>query len=235
MPVWLHHYRKSQFNKGDDLQVKHPLVRRLTSLQLGVVDALLQFQLSRPDLWQEFCNDENIQIFYSTKLGEIDTSISLTQQVLSKDYPLSPKDFQNSVYNAAIGAASVIFDFHNGYTACSDGFLSREKSILLAFNQIESRECTAALIIHSQAWSSSTAIHSETEVCYLAASQAIAGEAAEHRISAVQSLCEVDFSSMPPLLVRETEDSAGWLDWDQYAGVSRAAIDRTGEGVLIEW
>ncbi len=236
MEVWLQHYQRTAYDGPTKLGVKHPLVRRLTYYQQSIVHAIVTLQRNMPLIWSYFKENENIPIFFATQLGEIDASISLSQQILAKDYPLSPKDFQNSVYNGAMGAISIIFDFHNGYTAMSDGFLSMERALYLSFQLVKCGAYPAAIVIHGLAYKDSQGqIQADTELVVLSQSASIEEHCASHRFANIELVQKKDFESLPRLTIEEGSCRTPWLNWDQTVGQERLAFDRTGEGVLIQW
>ena len=231
MAAWLHSFQDTLYD-GGALKVKHPLVRRLTEVQKGVVDALYRFQHSHSRVWDYIFSHDDIPIYYATQFGELDSSFRLSSQILDDDFPLSPKDFQNSVYNAALGCASIIFGFHNPYIALSDGFLSFERVLYLAFQTVNGGVQRSALVIHSDIYGAPDT--RRTELLVLHKESTLCGESSSNRISQIELGTKEELMNGCDMMLEE-EIGCSWLDLPASVGKRRLAVDRNGEGVLISW
>ena len=74
--------------------------------------------------------------------------LSLTKAILNSDLPVSPKDFQNSVLNAAPAYLSIFAKHHAPAYSFSGGFASADRGLHFAIECIESGVYDHVLLAH---------------------------------------------------------------------------------------
>ncbi len=125
-----------------------PLLRRMTPLQKAVMSVLAKALERHGELLEQLKAVE-APIFFSSAYGEIGAMLRVTQSIAAESLPVSPKDFQHSVLNAAIAYLCMQEKSHQAGFAISGGFESPDLALHLAARRIASGLDTAALIIHA--------------------------------------------------------------------------------------
>lgn len=88
-------------------------------------------------------------LFFTSAYGELSPMLRITQSILEHDLPISPKDFQHSVLNAALAYLTMNQNWHQAGFAFSGGYLSADSTLHLASHRLKAGLDTAAIIIHA--------------------------------------------------------------------------------------
>jgi hypothetical protein len=112
----------------------HPMVRRMTGLQKVVASVFCHIRAKDSAFWEQEIASERTRIYATSLFGELPVMELLTGQVVDQDFPLSPKNFQNSVLNAGAAYGSIMTGLQAGIICCSGDFCrGTERSTWLRF------------------------------------------------------------------------------------------------------
>lgn len=131
-----------------------PLWRRMTALQKAVMAVLVKAVDQDAELFQNLIATE-APIYFTSAYGEVSAMLRVTQEIHADTLPISPKDFQHSVLNAAIAYLCMYQKSQQPGFAISGGFESQDLALHLAARRVASGLDNSALIIHAHEWSDS--------------------------------------------------------------------------------
>ena len=129
-----------------------PLWRRMTALQKSVMAVLVKAVESDPILFENL-KATGAPIYFTSAYGEVSAMLRVTQQIDANSLPISPKDFQHSVLNAAIAYLCIHQHSQQPGFALSGGYESQDLALHLASRRISAGLDSAAVIIHAHEWS----------------------------------------------------------------------------------
>ncbi|MBC7659160.1 MAG: beta-ketoacyl synthase chain length factor [Chitinophagaceae bacterium] len=129
-----------------------PMWRRMTALQKSVMSVLVKAVTLDPALF-EHLKHLDAPIYFTSAYGEVSAMLRVTQDIEANSLPISPKDFQHSVLNAAIAYLCMHQQSQQPGFALSGGYESQDLALHLAARRIAAGLDSAALIIHAHEWS----------------------------------------------------------------------------------
>ena len=114
--VFLHSYLSTKYVDDAALpKIDHPLGRRMTPLQRSVLATCRAiFEKSNVSL-REFADDKSNVVFMTSAFGEISSNFSVIRDVAEERFPVSPTDFQHSIYNATLGYWAIVDNIDLSY------------------------------------------------------------------------------------------------------------------------
>ncbi|RYZ57984.1 MAG: hypothetical protein EOP07_08320 [Proteobacteria bacterium] len=143
-----------------------PLWRRMTPLQKAVMLGLVKLDEKFPELLQA-CKTSEAPIYMSSAYGEISPMLRVTESIAEQSLPVSPKDFQHSVLNAAIAYFCMQIATHQAGFAISGSFESPDMALQLAARRIDSGFDHGAIVIHAEELMSASAESARAEILVL--------------------------------------------------------------------
>lgn len=214
--------------------------KRLTGLQKAVILGLEKFSQNYPDNWQYFLEHPEIPVYYTSALGELNLLLSTAEDTLDLRFPLSPKNFQNSVGNAAIAYAHMIFELHHEYIASSQGFCSFDKLLYLLYNLISSDQLPNAMMVHGNGWDyEGDELLGKCEVLFLGKENRNLTKPFGNleSVSIYNNDCMPRSCSIEPSVVIQEREvlNIPWLDMAHFSGGKRIVRDKFGETVESYW
>lgn len=235
-------YDQIEIRTIGDAIFEHPLKRRMTNMQLSVSYILYKFKNEHPDLWKIVTGYKS-HIYYASQFGEIDLSAKLADAVYKREFPISPKDFQNSLYNIAMGYAAMLCELKNGYTCTSNGFLSFEKCFWIVCQKIANEIHESSLIIHSHG-SENFQVHGhepfKAELVCITSQDLVRTDiklATLQEISLLHSRNEIGkyYSNSSIVISNKTEQMSWMGGFDKIHNTRLAINEDDNEGVYIRW
>lgn len=135
-----------------DLQLnKLPLWRRMTPLQKAVLSAYVRASQHNPKGFAAL-REAEAPIYFASAFGEVGAMLRLTDSIEENSLPVSPKDFQHSVLNAAIAYICMHQGSHQPGLAVSGGYASVDLALHLAARRIAGGLDEAAVVVHAHEW-----------------------------------------------------------------------------------
>ncbi len=207
--------------------------RRMTALQKAVVQVFSSLEEQRPELIA-LARHHNAPIFYSSAYGESSAMLQVTQAIMDHDLPVSPKEFQHSVQNAALAYLTMTHSMHHPSFALSGGYLSGDSCLQLASQRIFHGLDSLAFVIHAHEYmSSSRAEHAQAEILLLSNQ---ATDAGDFELEFCRPGSMRDFINEAPQLFQEQKT---WLPpWLLHLGrphSNRLASSLAGESLVTRW
>lgn len=238
--IFLFGYAEASIKRGDSFKISHPMGKRLTGLQKSTILGLETFSKNYPDNWQYFLKHHEIPVYYTSALGELNLLLSTAEDTLDYRFPISPKNFQNSVGNAAIAYAHIIFELHHEYIASSQGFCSFDKLLYLLYHLIASEQLPCALLVHGNGWDhEDDDILGKCEVLFLGKENINLTEPfGVLKSISIYGNDEVSTSNdiEPSVHIQELEVlNIPWLEMPNFSGGKRVVRDVFGETVESHW
>ena len=154
--------------RQQETTLDHPLARRMTALQLSVMELMEETRTNLGNVFSEMMSDSRIPIYYSTSIGEINSVTTVARAVHAKTLPCSPAAFQHSVHNAAAGYIASTYKTRNPSLTFSSGFLSFDLALTLTARKIAAGLIDGAFLVHGEEKRTTNPdIESEAEVLLL--------------------------------------------------------------------
>lgn len=132
-PIFLNCYQNVAFYDEASLpKIDHNLGRRMTPLQRGTLFAGRCLFAKHQTIFEEFFADHRNVILFATAFGEVSANFSVIKDICENRLPVSPKDFQHSVYNAALGYLAIVEKVNLHMIAITSGYLSVDRALQLS-------------------------------------------------------------------------------------------------------
>jgi len=234
-------WRKTSLESSDPIESSHPMMRRMSVLQKVVSLALLSFKAKHEDFWREYILSDLCRIYYASVYGEIDIMSKLSRQIIEEDFPISPRDFQNSVHNAAPAYASMLTGFTRGMLVGSSGFLSADKTLYLASTRIQHGLEPMALLIHAHGVKQSSGVEEAQAEMLLLGDESFSNESLP-KLGAIANLELISeeselagFAQCASVYQSEEETPLAWLSASFNQRGLRISKNLSGFGVRSEW
>jgi 3-oxoacyl-(acyl-carrier-protein) synthase len=214
------------------LRLASPFFRRMTSLQKAVVQAFAALSALVPDAMQK-ARASKAPIFYSSGFGELSAMLQVTRAIADTDLPVSPKEFQHSVQNAALAYLSMTHEIRHPCFALSGGFLSADNCLQLAQLRIMHGLDSMAFVIHAHEYlDHAGADRAQAEILLLSAEN-------EHALR-VLNFCRDgtldDFPSTSPEIYTEDDSRIPpWLLNQGSPAAARLVRSLSGESLVTQW
>ncbi len=147
--VYLNAWESVDLEQGIDPSLSAlPLFRRMTPLQKSVLLAVWSLNQRWPgtlERLQEFA----APIYFTSAYGELGAMLRVTQTIHAQQWPVSPKDFQHSVLNAALAYLAMSHQWHQPAFAISGGFTAADSSLFLATQRIAGGTELCNVLVHA--------------------------------------------------------------------------------------
>jgi hypothetical protein len=124
-----------------------PLFRRMTPLQKAVLQSLCVLGQRWPGIVDALTLSE-APVYFTSAFGEITAMLGVTGAIQREEWPVSPKDFQHSVLNAALAYLAISQAWHQSAFALSSGYATSDCTVYLATHRIKSGLESSNLLIH---------------------------------------------------------------------------------------
>jgi hypothetical protein len=214
------------------LRLASPFFRRMTALQKAVVQAFAALDAWAPDVMHQ-ARACQAPIFYSSGFGELGAMLQVTRAIMDHDLPVSPKEFQHSVQNAALAYLSMTHGIRHSCYALSGGFLSADNCLQLAQQRIAHDLDTMGFVIHAHEYLDEKGTdRAQAEILLLSKSSEHAlrvldfcrdGSLEDFSGSTLEIFTEVD-SRIPPWLLNQGLPAA-----------ARLVRSLSGESLVTQW
>jgi hypothetical protein len=210
-----------------------PFFRRMTALQKAAVQAFSALHLAHDSLVEK-AKALKAPLFYSSAYGELSAMLQVTKAIYDHDLPVSPKEFQHSVQNAALAYLSMTQELRHPCFALAGGFLSGDNCLQLAAQRIEFGLDSMAFVIHAHEYlENQTADTAQAEVLLLG-TEDIAPFAP--RLDFCRSGSFADFNEQSPeIFSEETSRISPWLLNQGRPYAARLVRSHSGESLVTQW
>ncbi|WP_141731494.1 beta-ketoacyl synthase chain length factor [Oligoflexus tunisiensis] len=214
------------------LRLASPFFRRMTALQKAVVQAFAALEAQAPDGMIK-ARECKAPIFYSSGFGELGAMLQVTRAIADADLPVSPKEFQHSVQNAALAYLSMTHGIRHPCYALSGGFLSADNCLQLAQLRMTHGLDALSFVIHAHEYLDQTGAHrAQAEILLLSCDP-------DHALR-VLDFCRdgslEDFSSASPEIYTEDESRIPpWLLNQGLPAAARLVRSLSGESLVTQW
>lgn len=215
-----------------EIRLSSPYFRRMTALQKSVVQAFAALDAMVPEAMHK-ARELNAPIFYSSGFGELAAMLQVTRAITDHDLPVSPKEFQHSVQNAALAYLSMTHSIRHPCYALSGGFLSADNCLQLAQQRIASGLDSMSFVIHAHEFlDQATADRAQAEILLLSASS----EQAIRRLDFCRDGSLEDFTSISPEIFSEDDSRIPpWLLNQGLPAAARLVRSLSGESLVTQW
>ena len=140
-----------------------PLFRRMTPLQKSALLAVWSLGQRWPGLLA-YLEQQSAPIFFTSAYGELGAMLRVTQTIHERQWPVSPKDFQHSVLNAAIAYLAMSHQWHQPAFALSGGYAAADTTLYLATQRIAGGIENCNVLIHAGETSTEGKVGAQAEV-----------------------------------------------------------------------
>jgi len=214
------------------LRLASPYFRRMTALQKAVVQAFAALDAMAPAVMIQ-AREHNAPIFYSSGFGELGAMLKVTQAIADHDLPVSPKEFQHSVQNAALAYLSMTHSLRHPCYALSGGFLSADNCLQLAQQRLTYGLDTMSFVIHAHEFLDQTgADRAQAEILLLSSSR----ENAQHCLDFCREGSLEDFTGASPEIFTEDDSRIPpWLLNHGRPATARLVRSISGESLVTQW
>jgi hypothetical protein len=215
------------------LRLASPFFRRMTALQKVVVQAFAALDAMATEAMQK-ARACNAPIFYTSGYGELGAMLHVTRAIADSDLPISPKEFQHSVQNAALAYLSMTHEIRHPCYALSGGFLSGDNCLQLAQLRMTHGLDAMSFVVHAHEYldDHNRAERAQAEILLLSSDSAGALR--------VLDFCRdgtlEDFTSISPEI--HTEDDSRippWLLNQGHPAAARLVRSLSGESLVTQW
>jgi 3-oxoacyl-(acyl-carrier-protein) synthase len=221
-----------EWTADSQIRLASPYFRRMTSLQKSVVQAFAALDALAPDAMQK-AREQEAPIFYSSGFGELGAMLQVTRAIADHDLPVSPKEFQHSVQNAALAYLSMTHGIRHSCYALSGGFLSADNCLQLAQLRMTHGLDTMSFVIHAHEYlGPNGADRAQAEILLL-------GHQNEKALQVLE-FCRPgtldDFISSSPEIFTEDESRIPpWLLNQGRPLAARMVRSLSGESLVTQW
>ncbi|MGE0174558.1 MAG: beta-ketoacyl synthase chain length factor [Oligoflexales bacterium] len=223
-------YGKYALKRGTTELSKYPLVRRMGDLQKSVVTFVEQLRRDQPETMATLLDDKGASLHFATAGGEIKSLTAISENIIDRSLPVSPKEFQHSVHNASIAYVAMVEKINNPTFVTSCGFLSGAKALYYSASRIASGLDEKALLIHAEEYDDPQSdIVAEVEVVGLAKMSC-------QGVFSLKFARETDFSGLTNTRARilaEGDVPVCWLDLDCLGPNGLMAASNSGESIFF--
>ncbi|MCX6129646.1 MAG: beta-ketoacyl synthase chain length factor [Proteobacteria bacterium] len=206
--------------------------RRMTILQKAVMKTFVQLSQKHPELLSRF-RQQNGPIFYSSAYGELSPMIQVSEAILQRNLPISPKEFQHSVQNAALAYLAMSQNLHHPCYALAGGHLSGDNCLYLASQRLGVGLDTLSIIIHAHEYlADQEPARARAEILVLST------EASRESYKLAECSLNSDTTVPEKTLVIFEEDqphTIPWLIGEQGPYLNRLVRSRGGESLVTRW
>lgn len=199
--VFVGHYTSFTWRSGGVSQVKHPLVRRMSPLQIATLEVFAALEKRQPELVEELMRRQPAPLIYATCLGEVDSTLKVVDCLRRNMFPVSPTAFQHSVDNSPAAYVSILNGSRQEQLVISSGLLSYDKAIHRAFYGVASgMSCATWVVVADQRPGLEDKVFTEAEVVLIMNSDVAGRWGADFELAR----CEYGYSES---IVATEEDS----------------------------
>jgi len=147
--VYLWAWKRARLDTARDAALMaQPLLRRMTPLQKAVLVCFHKLAQEFPEA-RDLLREAHAPLFLSSAFGEVGPMLRITQSIVNHDLPISPKDFQHSVLNAALSYLAMSQDWHQAAYALSGGFAGPDSTLHLAAQRLRYGMDEASIVLHA--------------------------------------------------------------------------------------
>ena len=137
MEVFLTYYDSLDLvTGGEEEALGHPLARRMTPLQRAAVGIFVRAGRRSADTWEAMLKNCECEILFTTAYGEVSSNFGVCHATAHNQFPMSPKDFQHSLNNAAAGYLALTQGISQNILTITHGFLSVDKALFYAAHRL---------------------------------------------------------------------------------------------------
>jgi hypothetical protein len=214
------------------LRLASPFFRRMTALQKAVVQAFAALETLAPDAMRK-ARDCEAPIFYSSGFGELGAMLQVTRAIADADLPVSPKEFQHSVQNAALAYLSMTHGIRHPCYALSGGFLSADNCLQLAHLRLAHDLDSMSFVIHAHEYLDQRgADRAQAEILLLSR----AGKDAWSVLDFCRDGTLDDFAGVSPEVFTEDDSRIPpWLLNQGRPAAARLVRSLSGESLVTQW
>lgn len=214
------------------LRLASPFFRRMTALQKAVVQAFAALDAMAPDAMQK-ARECKAPIFYSSGFGELGAMLQVTRAIADSDLPVSPKEFQHSVQNAALAYLSMTHTIRHSCYALSGGFLSADNCLQLAQLRLAHGLDSMGFVIHAHEYlDQAGADRARAEILLLSRSS----EGALRVLDFCRDGTLDDFvSTSPEIFIEDDSRIPPWLLNQGLPAAARLVRSLSGESLVTQW
>ena len=149
MRVFVEHYDAVAIGSSTQLLTDALTVRRMSWLQKATMEALTRYQRAAAARLDEVLERLHAPIYFCTEHGEIDATLTVAASLINRQLPVSPTAFQHSVHNAGAGYVTIATKTRNPSATVSSGFLSFDKTIFWAFEELRRGRQQAVILVRA--------------------------------------------------------------------------------------
>jgi signal transduction histidine kinase len=214
------------------LRLASPFFRRMTALQKSVVQAFAALDAMAAEAMQK-ARARQAPIFYSSGYGELGAMLQVTRAIADSDLPVSPKEFQHSVQNAALAYLSMTHEIRHPCYALSGGFLSGDNCLQLAQLRMTHGLDSMSFVIHAHEYlDDKRADRAQAEILLLSSESAGAIRVLDFCRDGTLD----DFTSISPEIFTEADSRIPpWLLNQGYPAAARLVRSLSGESLVTQW
>ncbi len=221
-----------EWTANSQLRLASPFFRRMTALQKAVVQAFAALDAMAPEAMQN-ARECKAPIYYSSGFGELSAMLQVTKAIADSDLPVSPKEFQHSVQNAALAYLSMTHGIRHPCYALSGGFLSADNCLQLAQMRLAHGLDSMSFVIHAHEYlDQATADRAQAEVLLLSTRS----EGALRVLDFCRPGALDDFvSTSPEILTEDDSRIPPWLLNQGFPAAARLVRSLSGESLVTQW
>lgn len=171
--VTLHQWEGS-FSAAHAFTSRHPLCRRMTTLQRSALEPLIALATSDTSLFDRVFRDCKAPLYFATMGGEISANVTIARDLHRRSLPVSPQAFQHSVHNATPGYFSLVFNLPAPTLTISSGPRSFEIALEHARRKLEYGATPPAIAILGADERLDQDQHTDVRLMIIARSDAVA-------------------------------------------------------------
>jgi len=225
----------TELKVDDQSEMKNiPLWRRMTPLQKAVMMCVHEAVKAQKKDFEKLAELE-APLYFASAYGELGAMLRVTQTIEANALPISPKDFQHSVLNAALSYAAIAQTFHQPGFAISGGFGSSDLTLHLAARRIAAGLDAGAVVLHGHEYGS----HSPGQENARAELLILSGEPSADSSYSLNFIDQT-YDEVPELMREESvkvygEDESGAdIAWLLHGGApERKRVLKTRQGLFI--
>lgn len=235
-PVYLWASQRTRLQTGLDASIlSQPLFRRMTALQKAVVLCYTQLSEAFPEA-HALVLQAQAPLFLCSTYGELGPMLRVTKSIVDHDLPISPKDFQHSVLNAALSYLTMSQDWHQPGYALSGGFAGPDSTVYMAAKRIALGLDRANVIVHAHE-NFANAVEAEAEVLILGHQPPPAGGFRLERISWTRRELADTWAEAPFRFYSEAQhdEYVPWLTEAEGPVTKRFVSSRGEQGWVTVW
>lgn len=217
------------WNASSTLRISSPFLRRMTALQKAVVQSFAALEQDAPEAMRR-ARAVEAPLYYSSAYGELSAMLQVTRAIVDHDLPVSPKEFQHSVQNAALAYLAMTHEIHHPCYALSGGFLSADTCLQLAQQRVRSGLDAMAFVIHAHEYLDSASAQAEI----LLLSNVHTHADLQLDFCRFGTLADFEYP-YPEIFVESDSKTAPWILNQGRPAPARLCRTLSGESLVTQW